>query len=146
MNRFVMELEDYKEDIIIANIAAGEKHSLVTSKTGKVFSFGYNQQGQLGQGNIENQCRPKLVEGIIGHNIVQVAAGRNHSLILDSKGDVYASGSDLYGQIGMPDKETVRTNFSHVLSLMSVNVAQIYAGGLHSFVVLDDILPKKDDF
>ena len=46
----------------------------------------------------------------------------------------------------MPDKETVRTNFSHVLSLMSVNVAQIYAGGLHSFVVLDDILPKKDDF
>ncbi len=83
---------------------------------------------------------------MIGHNIVQPAAGRNHSLILDSKGDVYACGSDLCGQIGMPDKETVRTNFSHVLSLMSVNVAQIYAGGLHSFVVLDEILPKKDDF
>jgi alpha-tubulin suppressor-like RCC1 family protein len=42
MNRFVMELEDYKEDVIIAHIAAGEKHSLVTSKSGKVFSFGYN--------------------------------------------------------------------------------------------------------
>jgi len=26
-----------------------------------------------------------------------VAAGRNHSLILDTRGDVYASGSDLNG-------------------------------------------------
>ena len=60
---------------------------------------------------------------MIGHNIVQVAAARNHSLILDSKGDIYACGSNLNGKIGMPDKETVRTTFSHVLSLMSVNVS-----------------------
>jgi alpha-tubulin suppressor-like RCC1 family protein len=38
-----MELDDYKEDVIITSIAAGEKHSLVASKNGKVFSFGYNQ-------------------------------------------------------------------------------------------------------
>jgi len=85
MNRIVMELEDYREDPIITSIAAGEKHSIVSTKGGKIFSFGYNQQGQLGQGNIENQCRPKLVEGMYGHNVVQVAAGRNHSIVLDNK-------------------------------------------------------------
>jgi hypothetical protein len=29
---------------------------------------------------------------------------------------------------------------------MSVNVIKIYAGGPHSWVILDDVMPKKDDF
>jgi len=29
---------------------------------------------------------------------------------------------------------------------MSVNVVKIYAGGLHSWVVLDEVMPKKDNF
>ena len=45
----------------------------------------------------------------------------------------------------MPDRE-MRTNFTQVLSLLSVNAVKIYAGGLHSWVVLDDVMPKKDDF
>lgn len=33
-----------------------------------------------------------------------------------------------------------------MLSLISVNVVKLYAGGLHSWVILDDVMPKKDDF
>lgn len=33
-----------------------------------------------------------------------------------------------------------------MLSLLSVNGLKIFAGGIHSWVVLDDIMPKKDDF
>jgi hypothetical protein len=29
---------------------------------------------------------------------------------------------------------------------MSVNTAKIYAGGLHSWAILDDLMPKKDEF
>mmetsp|Transcript_32026 Transcript_32026/g.31329 ORF Transcript_32026/g.31329 Transcript_32026/m.31329 type:complete len:183 (+) Transcript_32026:1234-1782(+) len=77
--------------------------------------------------------------------IVQIAAGRNHSLVLTIKGDVYASGSDRDGQLGIPDK-LMRTNFQQVVSLISVNVVKLYAGGLHSWMVLDEVMPKKDDF
>ena len=45
----------------------------------------------------------------------------------------------------MPDKE-MRTSFSHVLSLMSVNAVNIFAGGFHTWVVLDNIFPKKEEF
>jgi alpha-tubulin suppressor-like RCC1 family protein len=45
MSRFVIEFEDYREDPIITSMAAGEKHSIVSTKGGKIFSFGYNQQG-----------------------------------------------------------------------------------------------------
>jgi len=74
-------------------MAAGEMHSLILMNNGQVLSFGYNSQGQLGQGNCENYCRPKLVEGMLGQLVVQIAAGRNHSLALNSKSEVYACGS-----------------------------------------------------
>jgi hypothetical protein len=40
----------------------------------------------------------------------------------------------------------MRKTFTHVLSLMSVNVVRIYAGGFHSWVILDEVMAKKDEF
>mmetsp|Transcript_5292 Transcript_5292/g.4017 ORF Transcript_5292/g.4017 Transcript_5292/m.4017 type:complete len:185 (+) Transcript_5292:1304-1858(+) len=45
----------------------------------------------------------------------------------------------------MPDRQ-MRTAFTQVLSLLSVNVVRLFAGGLHTWVVLDEVMPKKDDF
>ena len=45
----------------------------------------------------------------------------------------------------MPDKES-RRNFEHIMTLMSVNSFNIYAGGFHSWIMIDDINPKKDEF
>lgn len=47
--------------------------------------------------------------------------------------------------MGLPDRE-MRTEFTHVWSLVSVNAVKIFAGGMHSWVVLDDVMPKKDDY
>jgi alpha-tubulin suppressor-like RCC1 family protein len=77
--------------------------------------------------------------------VVCIAAGRHHSLAMNTKNDVYACGSGQYGQIGLPDKE-MRTSFAHVLSLMSVNAYKVFAGGNHSWIILDDMQPKKDEF
>lgn len=74
-----------------------------------------------------------------------MAAGRFHSLALNTKSDVYACGSSKNGELGIPQKEMIAT-FTHVLSLLSVNSFRIFAGGIHSWVVLDDIMPKKDEF
>ncbi len=85
---------DFVSDIpYITYIAAGEYHSLVATKNGKLYTFGYNQSGQLGHNNTENYCKPKLVESMKEHKIIQVAGGRLHSLILDSKNDVYGCGN-----------------------------------------------------
>ena len=40
----------------------------------------------------------------------------------------------------------MRTSFTHVLSLMSVNATKVYAGGFHSWVLLDETTPKRDEF
>jgi alpha-tubulin suppressor-like RCC1 family protein len=76
----------------ITKIAAGENHVLVLSSDGKVYSWGNNSSGQLGNGtNISSNVPVGPVDGLLnGKTIVDIAAGNQFSLALDSNGIVYA--------------------------------------------------------
>ena len=68
----------------IADIAAGQYHSLVLTSSGQLYSFGRNQYGQLGNATNTNRLAnptPTLVTlpGQAG-SITHVAAGGDHSL------------------------------------------------------------------
>lgn len=64
-------------------------------------SFGSNLLGQCGHGEIKTQMKPKLIESLRGVNVIDVACGENHSIILTDTGNVYATGANEYGQIGV---------------------------------------------
>ncbi len=72
---------------------------------------------------------------------VSVAAGRDHSLAVAVNGDVYAAGSNTHGQLGLAGFETCDM-FSKVHSCENVKVAEVFAGGNHSFILLNDYLKK----
>lgn len=43
---------------------------------------------------------------------------------------------------GLNDKES-RTSFNHIINIGAKNVYRIFAGGNHSWVVIDDIIPIR---
>ena len=53
----------------ITDISAGGKHSMVLSGDGKVYTFGFGDQGQLGHRNTDNQKVPTLVTDFDGVKI-----------------------------------------------------------------------------
>ena len=69
---------------------------MITNK-GRLYSFGYGTNGQLGVRNTSNYCKPQLVKDMVGLNVVQVAAGWNHSIVLTERGDVYTCGYGGHG-------------------------------------------------
>jgi alpha-tubulin suppressor-like RCC1 family protein len=83
-------------------ISAGDYYSLILSSQGQVYSFGYNDCGQLGLGDRENRDIPTLISLGSRNNdpIVAISAGCHHSLILTSRGQVYSFGRGEYGQLG----------------------------------------------
>ena len=90
-------------DIRPETISAGESHSLGISYEGKVYSWGYNGNGQLGDGTDIQRNIPVEVDtsGVLdGKTIVQVSAGISYSLALDEDGKVYAWGNNFNGQLG----------------------------------------------
>ncbi|KAF9954068.1 hypothetical protein BGZ72_004930 [Mortierella alpina] len=64
--------------------------------TARLWGFGTN--GRLGSDR-KMQLRPAPVSGIPG-NIIVTALGRDHTVLITAKGEVYTLGSNKYGQLG----------------------------------------------
>jgi len=129
-------------EIIIKDIKCGGEHTIVLSKFGRVYSFGHGYTGQLGLGNSKNYHVPMLVKSLLKKRIVSIAAGWSHSMILSEKNFLYVSGCGKYGELGLEDEEN-RSNFTLVRPTMDVNITQFFAGGHHSWIIVDSENPEK---
>ncbi len=87
----------------VAQVAVGNFHSLVRTSTGKLYAFGLNEDGQLGNpdGNSLSigYSSFTLVDIPSGAPVTGIAAGANHSLAV-SAGQLYAFGDNHDGQLG----------------------------------------------
>ncbi|KAL0222567.1 hypothetical protein RCL1_002421 [Eukaryota sp. TZLM3-RCL] len=80
-------------------ITTGWYHVIAICKTGKVYSWGRNDYGQLGIGNSLDQCLPHTLN--FSTPITHLAAGNFHSIALDEKGTVFSWGCNESGQLGL---------------------------------------------
>lgn len=128
--------------VLIKDIKCGGEHTLVLSHKGRLYSFGHGYTGQLGQGNSLNYHYPTLVKSLLRKNIIQIAAGWSHSMLLTSQNYLYISGCGKYGELGLEDDEN-RRNFTLLRSTMSFNISKIFAGGHHSWIIVDAKSPEK---
>eukprot|EP00742_Colponemidia_sp_Colp-10_P002210 GILJ01002363.1.p1 GENE.GILJ01002363.1~~GILJ01002363.1.p1 ORF type:complete len:646 (-),score=71.18 GILJ01002363.1:240-2123(-) len=69
---------DLKEKAI-CHIACGSYHSAAVSENGEVYTWGMNDHGQLGLGNLDNTSRPRLVEFLKEKGVQQVVCGGSHT-------------------------------------------------------------------
>ncbi len=81
-------------------VAAGTGHSLALSSTGQVYAWGFNGSGQLGDGTTQDRTTMVPVDMPSGVVVSTIATGAAHSLALSSDGEVYAWGSNVFGQVG----------------------------------------------
>ena len=63
---------------------------MALTESGKVYTWGDGENGQLGHGGLQNVSKPKMVES--ENEIVEMYAGHSHSGILDSLGQLYTFG------------------------------------------------------
>lgn len=79
-------------------ISAGSSHMLALKGDGSVWSWGWNSNGQLGNGSTTDSNKPVQVSGLTG--ITAVSGGATHSLALKNDGTVWAWGSNSNGELG----------------------------------------------
>jgi len=72
----------------IAEISAGNFHSLALGLDGTAWAWGYNWFGQLGDGTQTNRLQPVQIPGL--SDIAEISAGNTHSLAMGSDGTVWA--------------------------------------------------------
>ena len=69
-------------------IVGGRSHTAALTKDGKVFTWGSNEYGQLGQGDNDRYI-PTKVESLDGIFIVKIACGEEHTVAITDKGETY---------------------------------------------------------
>ena len=116
----------------IKSISAGVYFGMVLNHFGSLWSFGYNEDGELGLGDNTNRWSPCKIEGI--PPIVQVSSGYYHNLILDSHGSVLSFGFNHYGQLG--HSGTTNNNIPEMIPNL-VDIVQIFGAGFTSIVKND---------
>lgn len=94
-------------------------HTVVLTAVGEVFTFGSNQYGQLGTGDLQPVTSPVIVK--IPVVASQVAAGSNHTVILSSKGVVYTFGNFQKGQLGRLPTDVFASTHPNMHSSFSSN-------------------------
>ena len=89
-------------------IAASTHHTLVSTASGQLYSFGYNKSGRLGTGDENHRPLPTRILGSLTNRIVvSIAAATNHSLCSTNCGRVYSWGSNGHGQLGYPTSSSM---------------------------------------
>src|SRR5580693_9312142 len=110
-------------------------HSFIITEDG-LYSFGYNNFGQLGLGNNTNQNIPHKITQFNSDTIVSIACGGNHSLVLIKDG-LYSFGNNYYGQLCLCNN--THQNIPHkITQFNSDTIVSIACGYFHSFVLTKD--------
>jgi alpha-tubulin suppressor-like RCC1 family protein len=83
----------------VTQVAAGADFGVALKADGTVWTWGRNDQGQLGDGTLSDGQVPKQIPSLSG--ITQISAGIGHVLALASDGTVWAWGANQAGQVGV---------------------------------------------
>jgi alpha-tubulin suppressor-like RCC1 family protein len=113
--------------VTFRTIDAGSYHTCAISTTELPYCWGFNQDGELGNGATTVSLVPTSVSG--GLNFRQISGGKFHSCAVSLAGDGYCWGSNLEKQLALATG--IQSN-TPVLNGRAVTFATISVGRAHS--------------
>jgi alpha-tubulin suppressor-like RCC1 family protein len=136
-NSITLNGSGYTKNLQFKKVSSGGTHSCGVTGEGKLYCWGQNAQGQLGNNSTiqSNIPTPVDVSGVLASKtIVDVKAGLYHTIALDNDGKIYSWGYNAYGQLGNNTvvNSLAPIDISSFGALAGKIIAKIAAGGVTS--------------
>ena len=107
-------------------------------QNGKVYAWGENNAGQLGNGTTNDSSTPVALTGVLSSGVTAIAAGSFHGLAVQN-GGLYAWGNNGHGQLGNGTTTSSSTPVA-LTGVLSSGVTAITAGYFDSLAVQNGAL------
>ena len=128
----------------IVAISAGERFSLALDSDGKVYAWGRNNHGQVGNGMTTDAFSPLAVNvsgALAGKVVTAISASSFHAMALTSDGQIFTWGWNLAGQLGngsSGDDSSLPVAVNTSGALAGKTVTRVSGGFLSSAAVTAD--------
>ncbi|KAE8665853.1 Ran GTPase binding protein, putative isoform 2 [Hibiscus syriacus] len=119
------------------NISCGNKHVVLVTKQGQIFSWGEGTGGRLGHGVEADVYQPRLIGALSGSSIGLVACGEFHTCAVTHSGDLYTWGDGSYnlGLLGHGTEVSKWIPRKVRGDMQGMQVSHISCGAWHTAVV-----------
>ncbi|XP_025268005.1 X-linked retinitis pigmentosa GTPase regulator [Camponotus floridanus] len=122
----------------VKEISAGYYHSAFLTESGLVYVCGESESGKLGiDVNFSTQVAPKQMQ--LPTPAIHVTCGGHHTLVLAENSNIYCSGSNASGQLGMGTNLNEIHMPKHLArgSLRNEKIVKIACGESHSAILTE---------
>ncbi|WP_350257668.1 immunoglobulin domain-containing protein [Scrofimicrobium sp. R131] len=136
-NRTVPVLVSAPDGVSFTSVNAGYNFSLAIGNDGKVYGWGDNSYGQLGDSTFASTNAPVEASVLVGVLFTHIATGGRHSVAIGDDGRTYAWGNNHYGQLGFDSPENWPIP-GEVATPPGVRFTAVSAGNVHSLAIGDD--------
>ncbi|MGD9605684.1 MAG: leucine-rich repeat protein [Bacilli bacterium] len=127
---------------VIIDVAVGSAHNIAITSHQRVFSWGKNNFGQLGDNSTVDKLLPTDITGNFAFSssdlIAQIDSAGNHNFLRTQSGVIYSWGYNFYGQLGNGDKinQLLPVNITSQFSLANGEIIQdIDTSSSHTFAI-----------
>lgn len=115
----------------IKKIGCGSQYSAMLTQDGRLYMCGQDRMcGHVESRQISSN-RPQMVSRLSMYNVVQIACGAEHMVVLTADQDVFTWGVNGEGQLGLGHTNAV-SEPTKVSGLCGLNIKQISAGRTHT--------------
>ncbi|XP_062241178.1 serine/threonine-protein kinase Nek8 [Platichthys flesus] len=104
--QFISRFLEGQSGVTIKSVSCGDLFTTCMTDRGIIMTFGSGSNGCLGHGNFNDVTQPKIVEALLGYELVQVSCGASHVLAVTNEREVFAWGRGDNGRLGLGDQET----------------------------------------
>lgn len=125
-------------DESIKQVSCGPMHTLSLTESGKVYTYGCNDEGALGRvtdGDEALEATPTVVP--LDSKVIKVTAGDSHSAALTEKNEVFVWGNfrDEHGSIGLTPDCNGQASYEPIQLLPETKFKDIASGSNHMLLL-----------
>ncbi|KAM4700965.1 serine/threonine-protein kinase Nek8 [Discoglossus pictus] len=104
--QFISRFLEGQSGVTIKHVSCGDLFTACLTDRGIIMTFGSGSNGCLGHANFNDVTQPKIVEALLGYEIIHVSCGASHVLAVSNEREVFSWGRGDNGRLGLGSQES----------------------------------------